>query len=276
MDITKNNNGKFLYKYLPYNHYSLQILITNRLWLSSPDFLNDPFEGDFIIENYKEFYNDKFIKLLLDNIKTKKNKEILYNIGFNEMKNDPNQFLNRLYEYLNNTILNKYGTTSFSKRCDNVQLWSHYADSHKGFVIIFDRNILASYITKRSTHLFDVEYTGLPKLEIEYDQNLKCLNFKDNSSLLRSKLNHWKSEKEVRILKHDGFENVNDRLILFPKESIKGIIWGFRMPYENWSTISSLIYDLKMDIKIINAYKNDYRDKILFNYIPFVNSNIKK
>ena len=44
--------------------------------------------------------------------------------------------VNLIQEYLINNI----GIFSLSKVPDNILMWSHYADSHKGIVLEFDSN----------------------------------------------------------------------------------------------------------------------------------------
>jgi hypothetical protein len=142
MDLLGNKDREFLYKYLPYNQYSLQLLINQELWLGSPDMLNDPFEGEFIIKNYRELQNIEFIRVLLDLTKDGIYDEIFYSINCEKLLQDETDFLNRLYHYLSLYIKKHFGTTSFSMNCNSISMWSHYADSHKGFIAIFSREKL--------------------------------------------------------------------------------------------------------------------------------------
>ena len=49
MELLKDTNN--IFKYIPFSINSLKILIKGELWLGYPESLNDPFEGDFTIEN---------------------------------------------------------------------------------------------------------------------------------------------------------------------------------------------------------------------------------
>ena len=261
MDILTNNDGCFLYKYLPYNHYSLQILINKELWLGPPDMLNDPFEGEFIIKNYKNFQNDSFIEALL---KAQWANSIYYEILYSEnhtlFKSDDKAFLNCLYEYLNACIRRKFGTTSFSKKYDKMSMWSHYADSHKGFVIVFDREKLERKIDY-DTKLVDVSYNGFPEIEIDFFEDKITYGGK---KLLTSKLPEWLEEEETRFIRENDFESIIPRFLSFEKDCILGIILGSRLAYENAKTLIQIKRSSFNDIVMITSNKNKARNSLEF------------
>lgn len=264
MDNLTNLNGNFLYKYLPYNHYSLQILINQELWLGPPDMLNDPFEGEFIVKNYKNLQNDSFIDALL---KAQWSNSFYYEILYSEnkplFKHDDKAFLNCLYEYLNIRIKRKFGTTSFSKKCDKMSMWSHYADSHKGFIIVFDRKKLEREIDYE-TKLVDIAYSGFPEIEITFSENI--INF-SGKELLTSKLPEWQEEEEARFIKENDFESIIPRFLRFKKDCIKGIILGSRLPYENAKTLIQIKRSSYANIFLLNSNKNRTRTSLEFEDI---------
>jgi hypothetical protein len=45
--------NNLLYKYLPISINTLRILISNELWFGHPDYLNDPYEYEFIYNDLK-------------------------------------------------------------------------------------------------------------------------------------------------------------------------------------------------------------------------------
>lgn len=272
MDITNNIDERFLYKYLPFNQYSLQLLIDRNFWLGPPDMLNDPFEGDFIIENINKFHGKKFIEILLKLSRNGRYDEIFYESYVERLRLYEQEFQNRFYDYLNSFIRKSYGTTSFSKECNSLKMWSHYADSHKGFVIIFDRYKLETAAFNKNAKLIDVEYTGLPKVQVEYTN--KTINIVDTKGLLISKLPEWESEKEVRIIKKHSFESIIPRLLDFKPDSVLGIIFGSRMPWESARTLMTIVeqYEKDRDESWIDFYwsiKNNQRDALKFKIIKF-------
>lgn len=262
MDLTNNADGKYLCKYLPFNQYSLQILINNKFWIGPPDLLNDPFEGDFIIKNLEQLHNESCIRTLLQLTKSKD-----FEDDYNKMMNDSNAFTTKLYEHINKQITSNYGSTSFSKNCDNLRMWSHYADSHKGFIIVFDREILECTIADGITKIIDVEYTGLPEIFIEHKSN----NFfiRDYGKMLTKKLSDWSMEDEVRIIRKYEYKYDFHRFLKFNRQCFKGIIYGERINFENLITIDRTLKDLHKELKFCLAKKNQARNKIIFEQIKY-------
>ena len=267
MNITNNKTGEYLYKYMPFNQYSLQLLINQEFYLSSPDLLNDPFEGDFIILNWSELYNEESYRLLLDKQKTYSNEWLQKHIRETNLKRwreKESDFQNDLYEYLSGSIKRQFGTTSFSRNCNSIDMWSHYADSHKGFVIVFDYKSLSAYFLEDDIKFCKVEYDSMPEISV----NKNNLTIVEPELLLINKLPRWKKEKEVRIIsKHwsdSGYENDFSRMIKFPKESILGLIYGSRMTTENLLTIDRLFQTNSLEYKSYYSKKNNKRNKLLF------------
>jgi hypothetical protein len=283
INLTNNRSGKYLYKYLPFNQYSLQILIDEKLWLGSPDLLNDPFEGDFVIKNYKDLHCREIIDLIFK--KEDNNSDdltrALYSAKYDSILNNKLEFLNILNDYISNRIKNNSGSTSFSKDCKTLKMWSHYADSHKGFVIIFDREKLDSAITDFNSKLFDLPYCKTQLIDVEYGSlsiiDLVPVNddilIRDDYNFLSRKLNDWKREKEVRIIMRKIFKNDSQRFLKFNFDCIEGIIYGQRMLPQNAFTISNIIDNKRKKIKFYSSQKNLKRNKIIFNEILFKVSN---
>jgi hypothetical protein len=262
MDLTNNKDCRFLYKYQPFNLYSIQNLLHHEFWLSQPDILNDPFEGDLIIENFDKIYTREFLEILL-NLSGSIKYSSYVNKSFDEIFSNRNLFTIRLFEYLSDYISKNYGTTSFSKNCTSLKMWSHYADSHKGFVIIYDREKIEESIKNEYLKLVDVTYNGLPKLEL--DVNSKRIIFNDDKLLLTGKFNEWLSEEEVRLIKKVDIESPRDRFQKYPAETILGFIYGYRMTDENIRTIDQIIFSKELKIENYFAFKNNERNKMIIS-----------
>lgn len=266
MNLTENKEESLLYKYLPFNQYSLQLIINHEFWLSSPDLLNDPFEGDFIISNYKELHNERTIELLLN--KYDKNDfldNLSYQKNYHEMIDNEEFFLNQLREYTSKSLKMEFGTTSFSNNCNSLKMWSHYADSHKGFILIFDRNKIAVKNQPPHAQLIEVKYDSLARVNLSID-NEKIIILNDEE-ILQNKLPEWSVEEEIRIIRKFTFNPEYQRLLEFPIDSLLGVIYGEQMPHEHTRTIDSL---LKRDGKYLKTYitkKNSERNQLIFKQI---------
>lgn len=232
---------QLIYKYLPFSTNSLKSLINGELWFGVPKNQNDPFEGEFVTKSYYslprlhmiEFYYKSYPELLNgDNIQDK----------INRIKDNPTIFQNDVYIILKKRLKEHYGISCFSYVKNNVLMWSHYTNSHKGFCVVFDKTLLNTTLKYPSfmlTGFEDIQYNKkLPEAELILER--EKIGFVDEKRILLQKLHPWKYENETRILAF--YKNPsNERNIGFDKECVTGIIFGERMSIEDRSTIRSLI-----------------------------------
>ena len=116
----------------------LKSLKNDIFWASSTSQLNDPCEGLINIEDFEQQFNH------------------LKNVFYQHSGNLA------LLEQLSQNIIDmkdtKFGIFSLSKTYRDELLWSHYANSHKGFCIEYD---LKQLLTGQNANhrYFDVQYS---------------------------------------------------------------------------------------------------------------------
>lgn len=237
-----------LYKYCSYNKNSLHFLINRKIWFSNPEYFNDPFDCKYQFktdtdkaefENYARKHNPERLEELMSFINDDDEKEV-YNKIVAKLTYD-------VYEELK-----KAGVFCLSEHNNNILLWSHYADAHKGFCIEFERckdrdNDLGDYRTTRR-----VEY--IPR---DYEK-VTVLNEKSWDMKFFTKALDWEYEREWRLINEKSEET--GRL----PGKITAIIFGLRMCSEHKKTIKEILSDLPN----VNYYQaeevpNQYRIKIV-------------
>jgi len=128
-----------LYRYRAINKFSISELTEARYYFASPSEFNDPFE----YKNVHKFSDlpDRETKLILKKyFKTallgwsQQDKD-----GYLEYLTNDNEDIRRLnrlhdFETYISSRLEGYGVYCLSKKSDDILMWSHYADSHKGNV----------------------------------------------------------------------------------------------------------------------------------------------
>ena len=194
----------------------LNCILTDNIWFSKIESLNDPFEGMPICEkptNF-EYLLPKFknsVQKHEDNLKKsciEKNKEI--------------------------------GILSLTKTKNNLVMWSHYADNHKGYVIEYDFD----------AESFNVE-DNLQKIILDsiviYSKQVKKMKIFASSydEYLLNKSFGWKYEKEYRFISEKS------GLHKYKTNCIKSIIVG--------ANTSAIIEDYLKHIalkKQINIFKS--------------------
>ncbi len=114
------------------------------------------------------------------------------------------------------------GIYSLSKTFKDELLWSHYADSHKGFCIEYDLELLANSYKSFKTFSFPVNYTDKPP---EY--GIKDINNTKSEQIIQKlagyKSKRWNYEQEHRIV--TGFYGEHP----YNPACLKSIYFGLNM-----------------------------------------------
>jgi hypothetical protein len=236
-----------LYKYHPFDFYSLLNLTRRELYFNKPKNLNDPYDCDPPFEINKSHRTPNNKRALFDKVRA-------YEIGksASDGKTIDGKAFDQLYltagepnrrfeiNYIDNPkpikaqISEKVGLTCFSKRIDNLLLWSHYADKHQGFCLEFDVTILLS------------KYPGTKLYKVEYPKTNKRISFGiveivSNPNLLERILTRkaylWQYEEEWRLFCRTG----GNECFGYDPTAISGVYFGEKMAYEHKEAIISIL-----------------------------------
>ena len=146
-----------IYKYLSPERYDF--FDSLKLRFSQPEALNDPYECEpAFIGNTKEYIDnilqsDENTSNEEENAQprnTKKKNAKMY-------ENDPIALYNLIKEKTQQSINNRIGILSLSKKNNNCVMWAHYTKNHRGFVIGFNE-------THRFFHLQDDDYNDVGEI----------------------------------------------------------------------------------------------------------------
>lgn len=225
MPIPTNTKYRdFFYRYRHFDdEKSIQslegIILNNELHLSSPLSFNDPYDcrPHFVTQGtdreirayFKERARDSYPNATKGDINALTTK-LLRN--FNSSQAFETDFETKYY----NELVPTAGMICLTKVPDNILMWSHYASSHSGICLQFEANV-------------DVKSIFLFAFEVIYTTDFPVINYftcpkeeiLDKGLLTKAK--DWEYEKEYRII-----QDVNVGKILFPAESLTGIIFGLK------------------------------------------------
>ena len=217
-----------IYKFVDYDGLRC-ILKNNTLKFSKPKDFNDPFEFHENLVDMRVSL-DHFIQIVEKRV-----------INFTEERrqqciNDYNE--NRGIDYLNkkNLFENRKSTTRiccFSEVKDNILMWSHYADKHRGACLGFDEEII---FTER---VFDSFYGTVKYEEKIVPYNLSEYREEAIHHWILTKSKSWEYEKETRFL----IGSNPPEFIKFNKSSIKEILLGCNMVDKRKKAIDNLIFN---------------------------------
>jgi hypothetical protein len=222
-----------LYKYRIWDsdscplNFGERMLTENEVYLASPDQFNDPFdcslpfkynENDLTPENIyqkiSQLTNHEFPNKTPTEVR-----EICDERFLNHNLNDKD-YWKSFYKQFKEEVNNTFGILSLTSKKDNILMWSHYADSHKGFCVGFDKNLLfESCISEAQIgRVIYNEENKFPEIGLFEDATQSVIK------ITMTKSNHWEYEDEYRIVKH-----APRKIIKFPNEAIIEIILGCKM-----------------------------------------------
>ncbi|NIU01942.1 MAG: DUF2971 domain-containing protein, partial [Nitrosopumilaceae archaeon] len=135
---------------------------------------------------------------------------------------------NRLREEIRRILNEEIGVLSLSAKNDNILMWAHYADYHKGFCIEFKRSQANALGATKPVH-YVKEYPFL-----SYFDDLPGNIVK---KMILTKAEDWSYEAEWRGL------NTIDTEVYYTDDMITGIIFGFRMPEDHNNEICQILKD---------------------------------
>jgi len=151
-----------------------------------------------------------------------------------------------------------YSGLCFSRSWNNILMWSHYAEKHKGICLGFD---VPDQLTRDVRYIGDLVVTGDAD-NLSKDEKLKVIEL-----LYWAKYKGWCYEEEVRT--HSSreemdeetgqyFVNFGDTLIL------REVIAGARFPMSR-KPIDDALKGYSEDVKIVKAVQSTERFEIIVN-----------
>lgn len=213
-----------LYKYRSLNgpsfEFTRRIVQDSAVWFSKPSDFNDPFDcAPAVGSECTDAEYRNYVKELVRtqaNLKTRSARRAEFaRINQAVQRSDRPNFLKETFDKVVPQVINRAGVLSLSAKCDDVLMWSHYADSHQGCCLRFR---VRSGIFQHARRVL-------------YSRNRPVLNIiRDRSGdmLFRSllvKADFWSYEQEWRVIDHiDGSGSHQ-----YDPSSLDGIILGARI-----------------------------------------------
>jgi hypothetical protein len=254
-----------IYKYRDWtNPQHVDILNSKRIYLPSPEELNDPFDCRIPISLELLDTDAKILKYfnnyIVENLRSLQERKVNINKYTQDMvdafKSKKTEMIKQYSE-----LYTKRGNLHFGIFCasiiwDSIQMWSYYSKNHTGFCIGFNPERLFPYIP--SFRAMKVVYRkDFPKVNplATYSSNYESSEFIDNCfKMSHTKAIGWKYEKEYRIFsnKFPAGYTKNNRLIAIDNKCFRNLLVGLNFPENELPKMKELAYNLKIPLyKII-------------------------
>ncbi|MCS0436333.1 DUF2971 domain-containing protein [Vibrio diabolicus] len=244
--LDRGNFPEVLYKYRTVDQLKM-ILDNFSFWFASPDTFNDPFDCSLSeVESYDLEDAQSHFRLL--GITESNIEQALVMFQSHPEK------LNALVAKAKNEAITQKGVLALSSTNDDILLWSHYADYHKGVAVGLE-------LRK------DLDFFLMP-IKINYEESYEPLNYLKNPQqaiidTLKIKSAQWEYEKEVRVYKSAS------GLYQISPDAIKEIRFGIKTSEQDIQDIKKLCLQKGLtEIAFYKAKKECSKFAINFDKLP--------
>jgi hypothetical protein len=240
---------KTLYKYRDWgNQYHSSLLKDNQVFFASPSSFNDPFDCGIEIAYHllqtDEKLRQEYFRLVVDRYKphlSAENKAKEVNRLIDEKRYMDDQYMAHMHKQSLSKLNQKYGVLSLTPINDNILMWSHYANSHKGFCVGMDSEKLYESIGgSLGTVNYSDSYPEIsPNMDLVEQMILQT----------RSKAHFWGYELEYRHIKNIE----NERIFTLVPDTITEVILGAAISIEHKTEILDVVKAKHPTIKVFQS-----------------------
>lgn len=245
------DNPSRLYKYRALTPHTEAIFTKNHLYFASPSSFNDPFDCLFrlVFDAKRKAKKKKYFEYLVSNLGWSRSKARLEAARlFDSMSNQELDAWEkeRGREFL--AARNRIGVFCLSAVDDDVLMWSHYADCHRGICLEF-----------RLAHTAHVDFFA-GATRVRYQEDLPVVNPYEMDRLemmracLLTKSSRWAYEQEWRNIDMNAYGNRE-----FPRGLLSRVILGACMCANDRSRVLDWISHHNASISVCQAELRDDR-----------------
>lgn len=137
------------------------------------------------------------------------------------------------------TVTSQVGVMCISEIADDILMWAHYADSHRGICLVFDPN--DAFFATAQPVLYREERPRVNPLVHSQEQMLDAAMF--------TKSKHWSYEREWRILQYKKGAGV----YTVPVPSLVQVVLGANISAESEANIRQWIAQAPTKISVVSA-----------------------
>jgi hypothetical protein len=252
--------AQYLYKYGRIHRQckerSEKLFAMPHIWFSSPAELNDPFECRPWIngEGTRDQVVDFLVRMFKKNFPHWSEQAVIAEAAtaYLEGRQLQPEVWEGFRQELVATLDQSIGIYCLSAVCDELLMWSHYADEHRGYCLMFEGADATPFFGNAQQVVYSSE---LPAINVFSDAQ-----YEQATKALLTKYCGWSYEKEWRIVDHDQGSGARS----YPSELLVGVIFGARMPACDRSMIRGWLRGRPTPVKFYEAVQSErhYRVEI--------------
>jgi len=199
---------RFLYKYRSLDEFTSRMLIDVEVFFASPAKLNDPFDSGahYTLSAPTDSQRDALRRRMIEQGAT----DVSDKVMDYELSRHRDEHAQKANEILHGRL----GVFCMSEKNDDILMWSHYANSHRGICVRLDTQ---QFLTVNRNKIYRVTYCSKYPTYALFDET------NDPLDVILTKSPHWKYEREWRAVHSPS------RPVRLPKSAISAIILGCRI-----------------------------------------------
>ncbi len=255
-----------LYKFQKLNEQTLRNLKNAKIYFNTPASFNDPFDcsalnvsamltDNHVVEIYKRYLRDK---------------GILINHEINSIKDVPQNDIDKIgvafekmFKERQDDLVNRRGCTCFSEVNDNILLWSHYADGHKGICLEFNTSF--PMFSKLKDVKYSLDFPLINPIKMMYGSKDEIIE--EVNKPLFTKYKSWCYEKEWRLFHEEPNKEYGYG------EALKSVYFGLSVNRTDLEIVCLILQGQSKNIKFYEAIKDKSKYSISFEeftYTPYI------
>ncbi len=236
-----------LYKYRSMKSQGLQDIFEKRkVFLSDPTKFNDPFEcrPHLILGGNPAERKEYLKRLAKDKLPNANRKERRKQIQEKRPLFTNQKYLRNAY----NSVMATIGMYCLSEKNDDLLMWSHYSDGHKGLCLEFEASTAGGLFWEAFAVIYQQDYPIVDMMRIGKAEHYR--------RALLTKSTQWAYEKEWRVIKMESEGGPGH--YPFSPGALTGVVFGALMSHTDQQTVKSWIKVYPSKIAIYQATLNGH------------------
>ena len=234
-----------LYKYESGSTHSLTNLSDSKIWFSDPRTFNDPFDCALPVDMPE--LTDADCVATLDALANRFGESDVARFRGHSAADLKTRIARGLRTALEDGLRTVGGVSCFSEKVDDILMWGHYANGHRGFCLEFETALDDTFELARP-----VRYTDrFPTVDIA-----EVIQFRFGSvfDLMCTKATCWAYEKEWRVLHKEM-----GTLFGYRPCSLIGVYFGAVMPDAEQRKIGNVLLNTETKLYKMSMAPNEFR-----------------
>ena len=254
-----------LYKYRNTGELTESIFSNRKLYFAKPLEFNDPFDCGFHVlcggEMNQRVFEATAFRMVQERhpeLNLAEALEAAEQVGNAICSDHMGEATQMFHEKLAAETDRKVGILSLTERNDDILMWSHYADCHKGICIEFRTDVEPSLFKRAMPVVYSQQYPHLDLREVVTNDALRA-----SAPWMLTKSSHWEYEKEWRVLDFEAGPGVRS----FPAECLSAVILGCHIPKSDKAKVMRWASSLSSKIAFHQATKSPSHFRLDFERI---------